>query len=613
MVVPPPVKAVRRILTFATLLVCWATPAESQLRTFYVATTGNNGNGGTSAAPWQTLQHAANTVQAGDLVIVRAGTYTGFELETSGTQANPIEFRAEPGVTVNVPNPVRGQHGINLEGASWIVVEGFTVTDMPRAGIRAVLNHHVTIRGNTLDQNGYWGVLTGFSDDVLIENNEASRSAVEHGIYVSNSGDRPIIRNNHVWGNNANGIHMNGDVSLGGDGIISGALVERNIIHGNGNAGGSGINCDGVQGSRFQNNLLYDNHAGGITLYRIDAGGSAINNVVAHNTILQASNGRWAINITNASTGNSVFNNILYNAHSFRGSITLSADSLTGFVSDYNVVMSRFSVNDGNTVLSLAQWRAATGQDLHSLIALPADLFVNVATNDYHLKSTSPARDAGIVLNPAVTTDRDGATRPSGATVDIGAFEFVVAAHTLTVTRRGSAGGSVTSQPVGITCGASCEASFAAGSQVTLTAAPGAGGVFSQWSGACSGTSLECTVTVSAALTATAAFATPFTDDPLIAAITVVRASHFAELRASIDALRAWRSLSAVSWTDPVVTAGATLIRGIHLVELRNALDGVYLADGLPTPTWGPAPTAGVTVVTAAQLEQVRQRVRAVE
>lgn len=405
-------------------MVCLASPAESQIRTFYVSTSGNNANPGSSAAPWRTLQHAANNVLPGDLVIVRPGNYTGFELTTSGTQANPIEFRADEGVVVDVPETVRNQHGINLEGADWIVVQGFTVTGMPRAGIRAVLNHHVTIRGNRLDANVYWGVLTGFSDDVLIEDNETSRSQVEHGIYVSNSGDRPIIRNNHSWGNNANGIHMNGDVSLGGDGIISGALVERNLIHDNGNAGGSGINCDGVQGSRFLNNVLYNNHAGGITLYRIDAGGSAVNNLVAHNTILQAADGRWAINITNASTGNRVFNNILYNAHSFRGSITVSADSLPGLVSDYNVVMNRFSTNNGSSVVTLAQWRGSTGQDMHSIIALPAALFVDTAANDYHLSATSPARDAG---TPTTLTDapqdRDGVTRPQGPGVDIGAYE----------------------------------------------------------------------------------------------------------------------------------------------------------------------------------------------
>ena len=116
--------------------------------------------------------------------------------------------------------------GINLEGADYVTIEGFTVNGMPRTGIRSVLNHHVIIRNNRLDKNSKWGILTGFSDDLLIENNVATRSQVEHGIYVSNSGDRPIIRNNMIWGNRANGIHMNGDASLGGDGIISGALVE---------------------------------------------------------------------------------------------------------------------------------------------------------------------------------------------------------------------------------------------------------------------------------------------------------------------------------------------------------------------------------------------------
>src|SRR5882672_7483675 len=53
------------------------------LRTFYVAPTGSDTAPGSSASPWRTLQKAANTVRAGDLVIVRAGTYAGFDLWTS--------------------------------------------------------------------------------------------------------------------------------------------------------------------------------------------------------------------------------------------------------------------------------------------------------------------------------------------------------------------------------------------------------------------------------------------------------------------------------------------------------------------------------------------------
>jgi Right handed beta helix region len=193
--------------SLAALVIFAAAGADAApLRTLYVATTGNDSFDGSLATPWRTLQRAANLVRAGDQVIVRAGHYAGFNLTTSGTATNPIAFSAEPGVIVDTPNPVRTQDGINLEGASWIVIEGFTVTGMPRTGIRSVTNAHVTIRRNVGDANGRWGILTGFSDDLLIEDNVMSRSVAEHGIYVGNSRDRPVIRRNHVWGNSGNGI-----------------------------------------------------------------------------------------------------------------------------------------------------------------------------------------------------------------------------------------------------------------------------------------------------------------------------------------------------------------------------------------------------------------------
>jgi len=412
------------VLLVALLVLAGAALAEAApLRILHVATTGSDANDGSLGAPWRTLQRAANLVRAGDQVVVRPGHYAGFNLTTSGTAANPILFSADPGVIVDTPNPVRTQDGINLEGASWIVIEGFTVTGMPRTGIRSVTNAHVTIRRNVGDANGRWGILTGFSDDLLIEDNVMSRSVAEHGIYVGNSGDRPVIRRNHVWGNSGNGIHMNGDLSQGGDGIITGAVVEANVIHGNGRTGGSGINGDGVQGSRIVNNILYDNHASGISLYRIDGGAGARNNLVAHNTIVQAADGRWAINIQDASTGNRVVNNILVTLHTFRGAIAVSTDSLPGFVSDSNTVTARFTLDGGDSVLSLDAWRQTTGQDLHSFASTPTALFADTAAGDYHLRADAPARDAALATTD-VTTDFDGNPRPVGPAADIGADEF---------------------------------------------------------------------------------------------------------------------------------------------------------------------------------------------
>lgn len=389
---------------------------------FFVSPTGNDSAAGTAAAPWRTLQKAATTVDAGDVVTVRAGTYVGFDLRTDGTAAAPITFTAEPGVTINQRN-ARTPDGINLEGADYIVIEGFAVNGIARAGIRSVTNHHVTIRNNSTDQNGVWGIFTGFSDDLLIENNTTTRSGDEHGIYVSNSGDRPVIRGNTIWGNHANGIHLNGDESAGGDGIISGALIEDNIIYENGAGGGSGINGDGLQDSIIRNNLLYDNHASGISLYQIDAAEGAKNNLVVNNTIVMASNARWALNIKNASTGNRVFNNILYNNHPSRGSIDIAPAALAGFVSDYNVVMNRFTTNDNSSQLTLAQWRAATGQDMHSIVATPSQLFVSAAADDYALSTSSPAVNAGTSTS-APSDDLEGTPRPIGGGWDIGAYEF---------------------------------------------------------------------------------------------------------------------------------------------------------------------------------------------
>jgi len=408
----------RSCFGIAFVLLC-AVPVQAT--DFYVKNGGNDANDGLSVATaWATLQHAADVVDPGDTVHVLDGNYQGFYLDRSGAPGQPITFLAEsPAVSITSDNGTTPD-GINLEGADYIVVDGFTVNDRTRAGIRTVLSEFVTIRNCSCGNNGRWGILSGFADDLTIEDNVTYGSIDEHGIYVSNSGDRPIIRGNLSYDNYANGIHMNGDASLGGDGTISNALVERNVIFGNGVGGGSGINMDGVTDSIVRNNLLYDNHASGISLYRIDGGAGSKNNLVINNTIINASNARWCININNGSTGNTLRNNILYNYHSFRGVITIDSSSQPGFSSDYNSLMSRFSTNGGNSVINFASWQAL-GYDLHSFLATPADNFVD-PNSDFHLLSTSPSLDSGTATN-APSEDVDGDPRPSGPGYDIGAYE----------------------------------------------------------------------------------------------------------------------------------------------------------------------------------------------
>jgi hypothetical protein len=140
-----------------------------------------------------------------------------------------------------------------------------------------------------------------------------------------------------------------------------------------------------------------------------------------------ASNARWAVNIVDGSVGNTVHNNILANRNTGRGAINIGSDSLAGFTSDYNLVIgNRFTPNDGDTFMTLAQWRVATGRDLHSLVATEAGTFTDPAVNDYHLGDSSSAIDGGDALF-APTTDRDGNLRDDGSP-DIGAFEYGIPA-----------------------------------------------------------------------------------------------------------------------------------------------------------------------------------------
>lgn len=410
-------------------LVCEELESRLALSTFYVATTGSDSAAGSSTAPWHTLQRAVDAIHAGDTILVESGTYAGARIGNSGTASAVCTLEADVGahVLLNAPG-AKNQHNSILEienyshNVDYWTISGFEVANSPREGIDVRGSDYITVQNCTIHNSYKTGIFLAFSNHPLIQYN-ASYSNSEHGIYDSNSGDYPTIRGNTLYSNANCGVHMNGDVSMGGDGIISYALVEKNVIHDNGATGGSGINCDGVQKSTIVNNLLYNSLASGISLYKIDGGGPSSNNIVVNNTVLIGSGGRWALNIQNGSTGNVAYNNILYNYGSYRGSISISTDSLTGFKSDYNVVMSRFTLNGGNSVLTLAQWQSRTGQDMHSLIATPTQLFVGPSTYNYHLLSTSPAINKG-TASYALTTDLDGASRPYGNGYDIGCYEW---------------------------------------------------------------------------------------------------------------------------------------------------------------------------------------------
>jgi hypothetical protein len=86
-------------------------------------------------------------------------------------------------------------------------------------------------------------------------------------------------------------------------------------------------------------------------------------------------------------------------------------------------------------------------------------------------------------------------------------FDLLPVFVTLTVNKSGSGDGTVTSDPPGINCGATCQFAFLSGTVVTLTASPDANSIFVEWRGGpCGGNTGPCVLTLTDNQTANARF-----------------------------------------------------------------------------------------------------------
>jgi subtilisin family serine protease len=168
----------------------------------------------------------------------------------------------------------------------------------------------------------------------------------------------------------------------------------------------------------------------------------------------------------------------------------------------------------------------------------------------------------------------------------------------LNLTVRGSAAGAVTSNPAGLSCAATCSASFTSGTVVTLTAAPGARGRFKGWGGACSGAATTCTVTLSDVRSVSATFSLVFTDataGDTLPANTPIKAAHFTEL---LDAINAVQPGMNLSWPSPAPAVGGTVLT-IHVQALRQPLSL--------------APVSAGAVISAQHINEIRLKIRSLE
>jgi parallel beta-helix repeat protein len=282
---------------------------------------------------------------------------------------------------------------------------------------------HVHIVSNKVSDAGWVGITTSYAENVVIEKNRIWGSKDQHGIYVANSADNPVIRDNVSFDNRHAGIQINADPAAPGDGIITGAVVSGNILYRNGSGGSAALNLASIRNSRIYNNLIYDNYSQGMASWDDEAGTKygCKDNLYLHNTIVMPPGARHTVSFRHGSTGNVLKNNILFHLGG-KDSISVDRSSLPDMQSDHNLVTALEIASGG--LLSIDWWQGTTGMDRNSMIGDPDDTFSDLSGDDYTLRQGSPAIDKGADLGSDVTHDIIGTPRPQGSAHDIGAYEY---------------------------------------------------------------------------------------------------------------------------------------------------------------------------------------------
>lgn len=148
----------------------------------YVSPTGDDSNPGTIDQPLYSLSVAVATVEAGDIIYMRGGTYSyaaTVPLNKAGTSSNPISILAYPGerpvLNYSSWQPASeairsGARGIKvLTNAAWWVLKGLEICYAPDNGCKCE-GSHIVFDQCVFHHNGDGGLQIGLNKDTLSSN-----------------------------------------------------------------------------------------------------------------------------------------------------------------------------------------------------------------------------------------------------------------------------------------------------------------------------------------------------------------------------------------------------------------------------------------------------------
>ncbi len=260
------------ILTLLVLAFLLA-PARAAARAdmFYVATNGDDANPGTLAAPWRTIQHAANLLAPGDMVYVRGGIYNErVRVNVSGTKnGGYITFAAYAN-----ESPILDGTGlvvksgwdalVRIQDKSFVRIDGFEIRNFSadkknRIPIGILVwgaGSHIELRNNYVHhiETNFQGVNGGDA----------------HGIAVYGTRAPRALRHIVIDGNELSDLKLGSSEALVVNGNVKKFFVTNNIVRDSNNIGIDAIGFENVAPDdaydQARNGIIADN-----TVYNIDS------------------------------------------------------------------------------------------------------------------------------------------------------------------------------------------------------------------------------------------------------------------------------------------------------------------------------------------------------
>jgi hypothetical protein len=266
---------------FIVLLTCIPTAFTQTNSSFYVATTGADSNPGTVAAPWRTIQHAADTARAGSTVYVRGGIYEELvSVKASGDASDGfITFRSYPNETAILDashfTPSGRTAILTIQNKSYVRIVGFEIRNFRTAEHRlAPLGISVIGAGSHIEllKNNVHHIENTFQG-----RDRPGSGGNGFGIAVYGTDARTPITDLIIDGNEVHHLKTGSSESLVVNGNVTNFRITNNVVHDNNNIGIDVIgfertapdpSVDQARDGIVSNNLVYNITSKGNPAYR---------------------------------------------------------------------------------------------------------------------------------------------------------------------------------------------------------------------------------------------------------------------------------------------------------------------------------------------------------